>query len=62
MEQNTQHYRGIRELIAVGVLEGNGKDIPYEVVEYLCETAADGGLTTIGKVQPLTEKERGWLG
>lgn len=64
MEDKRQNYRGVKPVEIVSVLEGNGKDIPFKVVEYVIgyeETAGVTRMKTLGKIVPLTEEERKWF-
>lgn len=53
MKKEPIKYRGVRTGLIVGVLEGNGTDIPYELIEYVIV-----GGQTLGKIVPLTPEER----
>lgn len=65
MKENIQNYRGVFPAEVVIVLEGNGKDIPFQEVQYVMRykiVCGVGRLETIGKVQSLSEKEKAWFG
>lgn len=55
-------YRGIRTALAIGVCEGDGADIPYQIVEYIVEQKNNDTWITVGKVVPLSEEERSFIG
>ncbi len=38
-----QNFRGLRKVVMVDVLEGNGKDIPYREVHYIYDLDQHGG-------------------
>ncbi len=52
------NYRGILQASIVTVLEGDGKEIPYQEKMYVICPDTTGKLVTIGTVTPLTEEEK----
>ncbi len=63
MKKTIQNYRGVRPAQLVSVLEGEGvPESPYQIVEYVLLAKTDGTYITHGKIVPLTEEERNWIG
>ena len=60
-----QSYRGVRPAHIIEVCEGNGtQESPYEIVEYVVAYESFGGisrLTTLGKIQQLSDNERSFF-
>ncbi len=57
------HYRGVKNAHLVGVLEGDGtEENPHIIVDYVLGVRNDGVLVTLGKLQPLTDKEKSFIG
>ena len=56
-----QNYRGVRNILVVSILEGDGKDRPYEIVEYALYPETSGKYRSYGKVIPLTPEEKSWF-
>jgi hypothetical protein len=57
------NYRGVKSVLLVGVLEGDGSnEFPYEVVEYVLHPTQDGKYKTYGKVITLTNAEESFIG
>lgn len=57
-------YRGVKPANIVSVLEGDGKDFPFEIVTYVLGYELVDGIMrqiTLGKILPLTEKERSYF-
>lgn len=62
--KETIKYRGVKPATIVTVLEGNGKDVPLELVQYVIVFENVGGMErqiTLGKVVPLTEEEKSYF-
>lgn len=53
----SQNFRGLKNTVAVIVLEGNGKDIPFREVYYVYDLERHGGTHGgfIGKIDPYRE-------
>jgi len=51
----TEHFRGLRKVVMVNVLEGNGKDIPFREVHYIFDLDQHGGSFggLVGKIDPI---------
>lgn len=49
-----QNFRGVRKVIMVDVVEGNGVDIPYRQVHYIFDLDQHGGSFGgfVGKIDP----------
>lgn len=59
--KNIQRYGGVRTGIVVNVMEGDGKDSPYERVDYVLLLRDDGSYETRGRIVPLTEEEKAYF-
>ena len=50
-----ENFRGLKNVVMVNVLEGNGEDIPYREVHYIYDleqhAGTYGGL--VGKIDPI---------
>lgn len=53
------NFRGIRKVVMIDVLEGNGKDIPYRTVHYVFDLDQHGGShgSLVGKIDPVNHPE-----
>lgn len=52
-----ENFRGIKKVIMVNVLEGNGEDIPYREVHYIFDLEEHGGTYGgfVGKIDILNQ-------
>lgn len=52
-----ENFRGLRKVVMVTVLEGNGKDIPYREVHYVFDLDQHGGSHggMVGKIDILND-------
>lgn len=57
-----QKYRGVRIAHVVSVVEGDGKDTPFEEIEYVLIPTEQGYLKTAGRMIPLTQEEKDGIG
>lgn len=51
---NDNFIRGLRKVVMVDVLEGNGKEIPFRVVHYIFDLDEHGGSFggLVGRIDP----------
>lgn len=62
-EKKIIKYRGVKTAFLVGVVEGDGtSDNPMNLTEYVLAVSKSGVMTTLGKVVPLDENERQFIG
>lgn len=52
------NFRGIKKVVMVNVLEGNGKDIPYRKVHYIFDLEQHEGTFGgfVGKIDSITNQ------
>lgn len=52
-----ENFRGIKKVVMINVLEGNGKDIPFREVHYIFDLDEHGGTHggMIGKIDPFQD-------
>lgn len=57
------NYRGVKQAYLVGVLDGKGTEKePFSVIDYVICKRLDGTMVSYGKVVPLSEEERKFIG
>lgn len=54
------NFRGLREVVMVDVLEGNGDNIPYRIVHYIFDFDQHGGSfgDMVGKIDPMDSQKK----
>ena len=62
MNKQIIKYRGVRPAHLISVCEGDGKDIPFEIVDYVLVPRNDGVLITYGKIIKLSPEEQSFIG
>lgn len=52
---NKDKFRGLKKVVMVNVLEGNGQDIPFREVHYIFDLEQHGGTFGgfVGKIDPM---------
>ncbi len=52
-----ENFRGLRNVVMVDVLEGDGKSIPFRIVHYIFDLEEHGGSFggLVGRIDPIGE-------
>lgn len=52
------NYRGVKKATLISVLEGDGKNVPFEIIDYVLVETIGGDPVTYGKVVKLSPEEQ----